>query len=203
MLNLTYVKEEGRRSGQSIHARPSIHARRKLSHTPLVCNPCIHRAPHPLPRAAQVEGAELRVLPHLIMQQALCLLDAAYIEWHESFFEPHVLHLSARHRSIPDGVNGAWAARLLANRTRAAVEEAIGEAVAKRTCHLDLLGPEVDDETYRNECARTPAPRRGPSARSRDPTPPTHAPLIATANLRRPAPTPKTPSTGGQLLIVS
>ena len=189
---------------RAIHPCTTIHPckTQALTHTSRLQS--LHPSgPHPLPRAAQVEGAELRVLPHLIMQQALCLLDAAYIEWHESFFEPQVLHLSARHRSIPDGVNGAWAARLLANRTRAAVEEAIGEAVAKRTCHLDLLGPEVDDETYRNECARTPAPRRGPSARSRDPTPPTHAPLIATANLRRPAPTPKTPSTGGQLLIVS
>ena len=44
------------------------------------------RLRHRIYMKMDIEGSELRVLPHLIATQALCVINELSIEWHEAFF---------------------------------------------------------------------------------------------------------------------
>ena len=89
-----------------------------------------------------IEGAELRVLPYMLLQQALCLIDYATIEWHSHLFLTGFARESARRRGLAELDAGSEAVQLISNRTKAAIEE----AVAMPSCKLQWV--DIDDETY-------------------------------------------------------
>jgi FkbM family methyltransferase len=53
------------------------------------------------------EGGEYKLLPHLLLAQALCLADHVYIEWHEKFYSRAVALLNAKKEGLRAGRQGA------------------------------------------------------------------------------------------------
>ena len=71
------------------------------------------------------EGAELRIIPHLLQQQTLCSIDFATIEWHEKMLAAKWFHQSALARKIPTTRSGVLAATSMVNQTRVLIETSI------------------------------------------------------------------------------
>ena len=97
------------------------------------------------------EGAELRIIPHLIQQQTLCLIDFATIEWHEKMLQGRWFEQSAVARKIRSRRAGVDAAIRMVNLTRALIET----SVQTDGCGLEMRADE-DDETFLHDGAALP-----------------------------------------------
>ena len=155
-----------RKSMRYVHGAPYLNLRGEVAVRTIDLSRIIHYAAvrlkeqHPMGRIfakIDMEGAEVRTLPYLILQQSLCLLDYATIEWHNALFRSNFFRESARARGMLDHEAGAQAAQLIANRT----QEAIEAAVASPDCKLQTLHaePEQEDETFMHD--HKPLPSQG------------------------------------------
>jgi FkbM family methyltransferase len=97
------------------------------------------------------EGAELRIIPHLLQQQTLCLIDFATIEWHEKMLAAKWFQQSAYARKIPRTRSGVLAATSMVNQTRVLIETTIQTT----GCGLEMRADE-DDESYLHDGAALP-----------------------------------------------
>ena len=97
-----------------------------------------------------VEGSEFRVLPHLLLRQALCLIDFATIEWHDWMFLTGWGVRSAKLLGLAPADAGSELVQLVANRTRHTIEEAISHP----SCKLSLI--ELDDESFQHDGMELP-----------------------------------------------
>jgi len=103
-----------------------------------------------------IEGSELRVLPHLLLGQSLCTLDEVFIEWHEGLFGADALTEHAAALGRPPDARGVAAATRVVRELRATIEAAANRSADCRTRILD-----VDDESYYMDSR--PLPKNGTS----------------------------------------
>ena len=102
---------------------------------------------------------EYRVLQRLIHAQALCVLDAIAVEWHEKLFNHAYLEKAAQSLHLAPQESGVTAVTHLVAQSRKFIEGAVGAAASTSTldgaaspqpagdCRLrEIL--EADDETY-------------------------------------------------------
>ena len=78
-----------------------------------------------------IEGAEHRVLPHLLHTRAMCLINRVYMEWHGSFMK-------------------SWFLDALMNQRHC-------EAGHSKVLYKDFVATRNDDETYRTDGKPWPA----------------------------------------------
>lgn len=92
-----------------------------------------------------VEGAEYRVLAHLALSQALCLVDRMFIETHPDTYSLTSVQRTATARHLHRREAGATAASLMARASMQAVREAVGTRPSD-DCRLQFT--QIDDEEY-------------------------------------------------------
>ena len=91
-----------------------------------------------------VEGAEYKILPHLALSQALCLVDRMFIETHPDTYGLAAVQRTATARHLHRREAGAAAASVIARASMQAVHEAVGA----RPDDCRLMFTQIDDEEY-------------------------------------------------------
>ena len=88
------------------------------------------------------------------LEQSLCVVDYATIEWHEVLFRRAFLQQSASARGIRSQEAGSESAERIHNLTKAAIKA----AVASPDCKLQHLREDAEDETHMHDKKPLPLP---------------------------------------------
>jgi len=106
-----------------------------------------------------VEGTEFALLPHLLATQALCVVDVAFIEWHDAAISAEVMNASAARLGL--SATGAQPMAGMAASLKALMRSSLGHwhgASASRAleragerpdCRTQLV--DLDDEWYAHD----------------------------------------------------
>ena len=84
------------------------------------------RGRHRMYMKLDIEGSELRVLPHLIATQALCTINELSVEFHEAFFTKPFTQATAKKLGLARQESGVRAATAFPYKMRDMVHELLG-----------------------------------------------------------------------------
>ena len=112
------------------------------------------RLRHRIYMKMDIEGSELRVLPHLIATQALCVINELSIEWHEAFFTKPFAQATAKKLGLAYLESGGRTASAFPYKLRDMVHELLRLSRFKLTYmhaggtrwHVDGKGAPIDSD---------------------------------------------------------